>query len=56
MNYTNKQIADQIAKILNDLKADEKTSFVNGVMTYNGKEYTIPNINSPKRNTYLQNR
>lgn len=53
MQYTNKQIAEQIGKILQELTKSDESSFENGVLTYNGKDYVIPNNNSPKRNTPL---
>lgn len=56
MNYTNAQIAEQIAKTIKDSQKTDQSSFANGVMTYNGKEYIIPTDNSRKRYTYLINR
>ena len=57
MSYTNKQIAEQIAKILEKAQnTSQNSSFSNGTMTYDGKKYTIPNTNSLKRKTYLNNR
>ena len=57
MQYTNQQIADQIAKIIEKARGTtQSSSFANGTMTYDGKEYTIPSTNSLKRKTYLNNR
>lgn len=57
MNYNNKQIAAQIAKIIEQISTNEKnSSFSNGTISYNGQSYTLPSINSLKRKTYLNNR
>ena len=55
MQYTNKQIAEQIAKIIEKAQTIN-SSFSNGTMTYDGNKYTIPTTNSLKRKTYLNNR
>lgn len=57
MNYTNKQIAAQIAKIIDEVTTNDNTSsFQNGTISYNGQSYKLPSINSLKRKTYLNNR
>ncbi len=57
MNYTNKQIAAQIAKIIEEVTTnDNSSSFQNGTISYNGQSYKLPSTNSLKRKTYLNNR
>lgn len=55
-NYTNRQIAEQIAKMIEKAQKQDDTSFSNGTISYNGESFTIPNVNSLKRKTYLTNR
>lgn len=57
MNYTNKQIAAQIAKIIEQVSTNDNASnFTNGTISYNGQSYKLPVITSLKRKTYLNNR
>ena len=57
MQYTNKQIAEQLKKLIEQSQSEKiNSSFSNGTMVYNGEKYTIPTENSLTRKTYLSNR
>jgi hypothetical protein len=55
-SYTNRQVAEQIARMIEKAQTQDKTSFSNGTISYNGQSFTIPTVNSLKRKTYLTNR
>jgi len=55
-SYSNRQIAEQLAKLVEKAQTQNDTSFSNGTISYNGQSFTIPNVNSLKRKTYLTNR